>query len=409
MINTNKKNVYEISEKHFDELSAFSKKVTRHKNGICQIHVLSKEIKNVAPEGKPDYYISFVKFTLEISNLQLGKWQLIAKKEKVGNAVVVYQCSEEHLDKAFWKDDFTCNHCNTNRERKYVYILKNNETGDLKQVGKSCLEEFCGINVSQVVEYWNEYDKLKNYINDLTQEDVYNENYNDGKVVLSSYNYINTKKFLAYCYISIKTSGYISKNDAYESAMDLVPTTTSALKMLKNDDIISEKDNLFIEEVIDYFINLDLSNKDSFLLNSQELLKLEFIPISKIGYIAFIPNSYLHYLERKREKEEKSKLIGTIISDYAGNVGDKLNKIKVTYLSVHTFSSDFGVVGFFTFKDEKGRKLVWKTSTSSKGVRAISNIDPYQDLILSGTIKELSEFNGIKQTVLTRCKLEEIK
>ena len=120
--------------------------------------------------------------------------------------------------------------------------------------------------------------------------------------------------------------------------------------------------------------------------------------------------------KRKAEEAEREAKIKAekAISQYVGNVGDKLN-MEVTYAgSAHYEVTPFYGYGKETryvhfFKDADGNKLVWKT-TKSLGTW-LENGDwlHYEEgdtVTLKGTIKEHSEYKDEKQTVLTRCKVE---
>src|SRR5207249_2638558 len=41
-----------------------------------------------------------------------------------------------------------CEHCNTNRDRKDTYVIRELDTGVTKQVGRNCLAAFLGIDPS---------------------------------------------------------------------------------------------------------------------------------------------------------------------------------------------------------------------------------------------------------------------
>ena len=45
--------------------------------------------------------------------------------------------------------------------------------------------------------------------------------------------------------------------------------------------------------------------------------------------------------------------------------------------------------------------LVWKTTL-------FLDLDRNQEVTIKGTIKDHDEYDGVKQTVLTRCKFEEV-
>ena len=89
-------------------------------------------------------------------------------------------------------------------------------------------------------------------------------------------------------------------------------------------------------------------------------------------------------------------------SQYIGAVGDKL-ETTVTLTKIHTYETHFTYYGelnyIYKFKDTNGNTLIWKTSHK--------DIEESKTYKISGKIKEHSEYNGDKQTILTRCKITE--
>ena len=105
--------------------------------------------------------------------------------------------------------------------------------------------------------------------------------------------------------------------------------------------------------------------------------------------------------ERKAREEAERKAI----SQYVGEVGTKIT-VKGTF--DHTAWYDtrdpFGreVRRYIhSFRDESGNLLVWKTS-SGLGRLELEEGEP---IILSGTVKEHTEYKDEKQTALLRCKV----
>ena len=101
--------------------------------------------------------------------------------------------------------------------------------------------------------------------------------------------------------------------------------------------------------------------------------------------------------EERRERERKAK------SQYVGEIGDKIDLDVVlekrAWFEVKSFSG-FGTetMHVYTFRDDHGNALVWKT-TSGTDAEAGTTVH------LKGTIKEHTEYNEEKQTVLTRCRV----
>ena len=107
----------------------------------------------------------------------------------------------------------------------------------------------------------------------------------------------------------------------------------------------------------------------------------------------------------KKEKEAREAAIAAkkAISKHVGNVGDKIN-VEATKERTGSYETSFGyqtsVVYVHTFRDADGNAIVWKT-----GSTALNEIENGTRVQLTGTIKEHNEYNGEKQTVLIRCKV----
>jgi hypothetical protein len=98
----------------------------------------------------------------------------------------------------------------------------------------------------------------------------------------------------------------------------------------------------------------------------------------------------------------KSKMPKEPESEWIGQVGDKVN-MEVTYTKCHTYETHFTYYGethyIHQFTDSEGNVLVWKTSNGLGDVPTESKVQ------IKGTIKGHDEYNGVKQTTLTRCKI----
>ena len=75
---------------------------------------------------------------------------------EVGN--ILRSVSDEHKIPERYRDaEPYCEHCNTKRARKDTYVVFNEETGEFKQLGKSCLKEYTNglsLNMAAMVLQW---------------------------------------------------------------------------------------------------------------------------------------------------------------------------------------------------------------------------------------------------------------
>lgn len=125
--------------------------------------------------------------------------------------------------------------------------------------------------------------------------------------------------------------------------------------------------------------------------------------------------------EEQRKAEEQAKREAEIaaakaISQYVGNIGDRLDMTLTLDHSAYWEQRSYGGYGTETmychiFKDADGNTYTWKTTN---GVYIALGNDQYKvaekgdTVVLKGTVKDHTEYNDEKQTVLTRCKVIDI-
>ena len=100
------------------------------------------------------------------------------------------------------------------------------------------------------------------------------------------------------------------------------------------------------------------------------------------------------YIKELREKWEADNAPKT---EWYGSIKDKVD-LKAKLIRRGDYDTMYGTTFVYTFEDAQGHQLVWKTSTWLE-----QEVD--SQVALKGTIKAHSEYKGIKQTELTRCKV----
>lgn len=100
------------------------------------------------------------------------------------------------------------------------------------------------------------------------------------------------------------------------------------------------------------------------------------------------------YIKELREKWEADHAPKT---EWYGSINDKVT-LDVTLKSIRGFDGVYGWTSIITFEDTQGRQFLWKTGSYIEAQEG-------DKVTLKGTIKAHSEYKGIKQTELTRCKV----
>lgn len=85
-------------------------------------------------------------------------------------------------------------------------------------------------------------------------------------------------------------------------------------------------------------------------------------------------------------------------SEYIGEVKQRLRDMEVVYTNCREVESQYGISLLYTFKSGEN-VLVW--FCSGKGIDP--SIEVGETVLLTGTVKDHKEYNGVKQTRLSRC------
>jgi hypothetical protein len=98
----------------------------------------------------------------------------------------------------------------------------------------------------------------------------------------------------------------------------------------------------------------------------------------------------------KKILEEKNKeKYGA--SEWVGEIGERLRNMKAKYISAKYFEGKWGGSFCYTFQADNN-VFTWFSQSVID-----TEIEPNDDIILTGTVKNHTEYNGILQTQLSRC------
>ena len=400
---------YEIYEGNYERLT---KKLTTIKNKCekygCDFHFaeVGETFKTVKDDNGEEQIIRFVVVEAEGKAIING-WKFVAEIEHTDNGNVITGVSDEEVPERFYTVPCQCEHCKTDRTRKYTYIVKNIETGEFKQVGKACLKDYThGLSAELVA-------LMMNGVDELIEGKAYNGS--------SSVYYLNTDTVLAYAVEMVEHFGYVSTTDDFggynpnstkRKVIDyldakrgigsarLIDHINYVIKQTgfnPDTEEVAEK----VKAIREYFKTITTDN--NYLNNLKTVTANDYIDYKNIGILVSSVQAYNKAMDkiakenkRKNQMDKESKE-----SDYVGNVGDKVTvevkDCKVLY-SFDTSYSYYNTVTTYCYKlvDNNGNVYTWKTQ---------KDLDEENTKTVIGTVKAHNEYKGIKQTELTRCKV----
>jgi len=330
-------------------------------------------------------------FDLEImgNEIRNGNYSVVAKLEHLDGGNIVSVIGNAEINDGWRHADCHCDHCGTNRDRKLTFIVRDGN-GSEKQVGKTCLKDYCGIDPNGIGIANELHDVFLDYdINEVREYDP------DRPVGSRAY---RAMEVLALAIRVSKKQGYI-KSDFPGSNKQTMLDAYDMYHMLRNP--IKPEERAEAEAMAAGIVAMTEEEAAFTVLgNVKLLLKAGYCKFNHFGFFAYAPIAWKDYqqkLEVKRQREEEAEAARKS-SGYVGEIGKRItiNVMEAKYITSWFSGYGDGETHLYKFLDTDGNVYVWFASKM---------IDEAEVKSIKGTVKAHNERDGIKQTVLTRCKV----
>lgn len=325
----------------------------------------------------------------------VNDWKFIASVEYTENGNIFRKVTDDEIPERYYNCQPYCEHCNQKRERKNSYIVYNTKTEEFKQVGKSCLAEFThGLSAEMVTSYIAMFDTLI-----------------EGEEVLARCHITpQYKMFDMLCFMAetIRLFGFV-KSDEPDSTKERAYNyycasnhSFSSLMKKREKQLIEEMEQKGFDAESESIRHLAqqaltwLSEQDEtsdYIHSLKIICGMEYIEAKHFGFLASLIPTYKKAMDKKKKQEAKVNLSK---SEYVGEIKERIT-IKIASVDViASWATDYGYTSIYRILDTDGNEYTWKTSKSiSEDVKT-----------LVATVKAHTEYNGIKQTEITRARVK---
>lgn len=438
--------IYTIYSSRVDEvakrLTRIAKKAAKYNvpfsYSVSEEHPQAVAVKTIGPDCRTaetvhTYNVAAVDFDINCDELiRANGWTVCAKIEHGDKGNIVTPFGNSVVDEAWYNVPARCDHCGTNRARSVTFMCRN-ENGDVRQVGRSCLKDYTGI-APQVALMFAE-------VTDIIANDM---NCDSARfATIGAVRMYDVKTIIALACDSIKSKGYI-KSDSNNATKDQV------IKGIKENAEPSKDGIAKAEKIIDWLKELgDQIAKDEAELNrlyalaydtTEDLhtvkdkaaekeyirkrdsasyltgVERDCIPLAKSGYaktnhigrLAYMPIAYDRYIERK---EREAKRIAEAeaarnSSNYVGEIGKRMEFDIAEMRLLSSWDTQFGTTYLYKFTTTDGNVLIWfASSTFGEWTKDGRRWIAFESVSkIKATVKDHNERDGVKQTIITRCK-----
>lgn len=329
--------------------------------------------------------------TVDVSGTaRVSDWEFIATIEhsKPINIIRSFR-PEVEIPESYYTADTRCDHCKTKRNRKDTYLIRNTNTGEFKQVGKTCLKDFTrGLSAEVVTAYVSWFDEL-----------IKGEQPTPGFKP-----YYPVSEVLQYAVEAVRLYGYTKTYSEGISTQDIVREQmfqqTGYEERVREDgfDVDHHGNKERVEQILTWVPSL--ADEFGYNTNLKAVYHKEFCEGRDFGLICSAVAVYNREMERKarheltRRADEKSV--------WVGSEGDRIELHDLSVRLLTGWDTQFGYTYLYKLTAPDGTIFTWKTG---KWLGSSEEISANDRVSLKGTIKGHNEYKGIMQTELTRCRV----
>ncbi len=312
-------------------------------------------------------------------------WRLIASVDFIVTGAIVNTApGVTKVDRSLIEPG-KCDHCKHNRQRVKAYLVINDQ-GEQLQVGSTCLKDFIG---------WSTF---PSYVSSRELSDDL-DGFLSGGYWPRTW---STEAVLMAAWATIKLDGYVRAGDweatptkrVVEAILD--PSPKEARKVRERYGALTEESREVAQKTREFILSDDFAGDSEYVLNMKTALSNDSVEPRHFGLVVSAPQAWARHQERSliRERERTET-----VNEFVGNVKERIT-VNVKVKSVRYIAGDFGSTTLYTMVADTGHVFKWFASSDKLGDQPTTEFQK-----VTGTIKDHNEYNGVKSTIITRCKV----
>jgi hypothetical protein len=318
-----------------------------------------------------------------------GGWTFLARIDRVGETFTIATApGVDHVDRSLVRAG-ECDHCGSARRRNNTYLVVNRETGETKNVGSTCIKDFLGWDATIVF---------------FSSDEANNEVEIGGGWVSPVW---TTESVVTVAYAAIRAFGFVPT-----SSYDGRPTASWVSQVLNNGRPANDQERADLAligeyaaeakdkatDVLGYIASDDFAGTSTYVDNLKALVAAGVAGPKQIGLLASAPQAYARHLGQVAEREARKAQQASVVDAYLAPEGTKKVEVKGTISAIRYIEGNYGTTTLYTILTDTNHLVKWFSSTEALGDE--TNVPVH----IVGTVKKHEEYNGVKSTVLTRCK-----
>lgn len=350
------------------------------------------------------YWIKIYDFEIHGDTPKYDGWEFLASITGYPNGQnIVHKApfAGEDVDVSKYRNEKSfCDHCKTHRYRKYTYLVMKEETGEIYQVGSTCIKDFLGHSAPG-------FGFMAKVIEELDDPDL------AGLKGYTGIRYQSLSEFLPYACEVIAQNGFTSKKKAEELMTASTADAVDHIYNVHNNSVmweyatqeernfkISNDSYKMAENIIEWGRKIgERENLNDFMYSLSVLFNNDIFEPRALGIVVASVNVYRNEMGLN---EEKKKGFNPKNSEYFGEV-KKRYELTLTLTKILDFENDWGKVNMHIFFDDDENQFVWFANNTEIKIKGDDRFVEIGDKIkVKATVKKHKEYKEMKQTVINR-------
>lgn len=279
-----------------------------------------------------------------------------------------------------------CDHCNKIRSRNNTYIMHEEATGEIKQIGRTCLRDYTGSNNPEQIA------KLLEYVWEWMR----------GASAHGEQPIVPTRDFLAHAAVLARgNNGYYRKGlgwNAWSNYFDAAQDRRDKRGPLYVTPVEGDYD--LADRTLAWGRDMEPQTNE-FMENLRKTISVDAVADKTQGILGYAPTAYQKATDQLAAKKAEAEQVA---ADFIGSPGVRLTR-KLTVERIRQMASAYaeGYVPMYIMKDEFGNPVKWFASSWSAGMKEGGTY------LVKATVKKHDDHEKFgKSTLITRAKVEEI-
>jgi hypothetical protein len=346
--------------------------------------VRSVEFPDLLVEGK----VARIPLTIEGEAPHFAGWSFAAALEHVDGSTIVRTVDGSSVDAYYRTRGPVCDHCKAQRNRSETYILRHAD-GSTIQIGSTCIDDFLGSD--DALSLIARASMLASAFG-MGDGACYGEESGSGsgERTLSAY--------LPIVAWSVAAQGWVSRTKGQEQGV--TPTADMTWRYMSDRSLaakagvaITSEHEALAAAAEAWAVELSGCELSDYEHNLGVIARSGLVSSRSAGLAASIVVAYQNYMAKL------ARISATLPSHFVGTVG-KRETFAVRLDFVTGYATQYGYTTVLRFVMADGAILVWKASSTD-----ISRGDVGRSYALAGSVKSHETYNGVPQTMITRCKV----